>query len=103
MGFKYTFYKVAMGGGHITTNIPANAFGANPKVYHYTVSWHFSDGDSTYFEHGIIRIGYSGDNVSNQIISERRYSDCVVEFGCKDGFVTICYPVDVFCFIHIWS
>ena len=103
MGVKYSFYKMAIGGSHVLTNIPANASDTNPKAYHYTVSWHTSDGDNTFFEHGIIRIGYSGDNVSKQIICEKRYSSCVVEFGCRDGLITVYYPIDVYCIIHIWS
>lgn len=104
LGFYKTFYTRVIGGQHIVTTIPVNGIDRSPKVFQYSISFHTSNEDATYYEHGVLRIGYSGNHVENVIISHKQYHDYKMQFSVSDDeYLTVYYPVDVLMFIHIWA
>lgn len=61
-----------------------------PFAFLYIISYSWSDGDYTYYEYGIIRRGYSGNNVSKEVISERVRTDISFSFSYStDGYITV--------------
>ena len=61
-----------------------------PFSYMYMISYNWGDGDTTYYEFGIIRIGYSGNNVTKTVLSERPRSDISFSFSYdSNGNVTL--------------
>ena len=73
----------------IATPIKVNSVGG-PFAYLYIISYNWGDGDATYYECGIVRIGYSKNNVSKNIISERSRADISFSFSYNaDGYVTV--------------
>ena len=70
----------------IKTNIPVNADWSGSKAFLYLVSGHYMDGDGTYYDFGVIRLGYSGDNMTITSISKNE--DLAKSFSISDdGYI----------------
>lgn len=73
----------------IKTPITINSI-AGPFAYLYIISFNWGDKDATYYEYGIIRRGYSENNISKEVISQRSRADISFSFSYSDdGYITI--------------
>lgn len=70
LGKLVTYKNLANGASTVVTNITANALNNNTKAFIYIASFHFSSGDATYYEYGILRVGYDGNHLTKYIISK---------------------------------
>ena len=74
----------------VTIPLSVNAGENARKAYMYLISFHSSSGDATHFEYGILRLGYSGGNVTKYKLSSKLPSD--VDFTMNsntDGYLQI--------------
>ena len=74
-----TYKNLANGSSTVVTNITANALNNNTKAFIYIASYHFSTGDATYHECGILRVGYNGNHLTKYIIN--KYSRVTTDNG----------------------
>ena len=73
----------------IKTPIAVNSV-AGPFAFLYIISFNWGDKDATYYECGIIRRGYSENNISKEVISQRSRADISFSFSYSDdGYITI--------------
>ena len=76
------------GAGIHKTNISVASGYSPAKAFLYLMSYHSNNGNSTWYEFGVIRRGYDGSYLEKTVISKRDGIPALVNFtASSDGFI----------------
>ena len=100
-GIFYLFYKAEIDNSIHKTNINVNAGESKPKAIYYMASAHLTIGDSTYFECGVIRLGYSGNHATKYKDTKSTFNLLNISVS-SDGLLQISSSITIRTFVTLY-